>query len=142
MTKARRKRNDTNTIEICNARYKQARKRLRSEIKAAKGKSWNELIEGIDRDPWGLPYKMVMGKLRRSAPTLTETLGDGELEELLRSLFSTGETHDPVIDWADVEVPLNGVEVSPSEVRSLLKKSNPGTGPGWGDPGVSAFLID
>lgn len=122
--------NDMNAIETCNERYKEARRRLRSEIKAAKAKSWNELIEGIDRDLWGLPYKMAMGKLRRSTPMLTETLGEKELEELLRSLFSTEEIHDPVGDWADVEVPLNGVEVSSSEVRSVLKKGNPGKAPG------------
>jgi hypothetical protein len=37
------------------------------EIKAAKGRSWKELIEAVESDPWGRPYKVVLAKLRPQA---------------------------------------------------------------------------
>jgi hypothetical protein len=49
-----------------------ARKFLRWEIKKSKQRKWRELIESIDRDPWGLPYQIVMGKIGRVQRQFTE----------------------------------------------------------------------
>lgn len=59
--------------EVDRSNYKAIKKALKAAIKKAKSAAWNELISSIDRDPWGLPYKLVMGKLRRTNPTLSET---------------------------------------------------------------------
>lgn len=56
--------------------YRSAKKALRSAIRKAKSTSWAELISSIEIDPWGLLYKLVMRKLRKSSPTLSETLGE------------------------------------------------------------------
>jgi len=56
--------------------YVTAKRALRNAIRRAKTASWAELISTIDSDPWGLPYKLVMGKLRRSSPALSETLDE------------------------------------------------------------------
>jgi len=40
----------------------------------AKEEAWKSLIREIDKDPWGIPYKLVMNKLRFSSPGLTEVL--------------------------------------------------------------------
>jgi len=49
-----------------------------------------ELISTLNSDPWGLPYKLVIGKLRKSSPALTETLERNTLSVLLNSLFPMG----------------------------------------------------
>jgi len=40
------------------------------------GQSWSlgNLLEDLDRDPWGRAYRVVMKKLKGSGPRLTETL--------------------------------------------------------------------
>lgn len=68
-------------------RYRLAKTTLRDAIKAAKNASWKELISSVDKDPWGLPYKLVMSKLRASSPSLSETLDEGNLNRLIDSLF-------------------------------------------------------
>lgn len=60
--------------------YRTKKIELRTEIKRAKAKAWNELIQSIDTDPWGLPYRIVLKKLRRSSPSFSETLSVDVLE--------------------------------------------------------------
>jgi Reverse transcriptase (RNA-dependent DNA polymerase). len=45
------------------ADYRSARRALRNAIRNAKRQCWRELIARVEADPWGLPYKIVMGKL-------------------------------------------------------------------------------
>ncbi|GAB1869618.1 Reverse transcriptase [Camponotus japonicus] len=79
--------NDPNKIKSKKENYVRAKKELRNEIRKAKSAAWSELIATIDKDPWGLPYKLIMGKIRRTNPTLSETLDEASLDRLLNSLF-------------------------------------------------------
>lgn len=67
--------------------YQRAKKKLRLGITKAKGKSWQDLIDSIEEDPWGLPYRIVLKRLRRSSPTMTETIGHDMAIKLVTSLF-------------------------------------------------------
>ena len=60
---------------------------LQRWIREAKSRAWNEPFEAIDRDPWGRPYRLVLGKLRPRAPPLTESLDPMILERVLSTLF-------------------------------------------------------
>lgn len=40
------------------------RRHLREAIWRAKSKAWGELLATLDEDPWGRPYKLVLGRLR------------------------------------------------------------------------------
>ena len=60
-----RKANRPNAIEEQET-YKEARRILRITIRKCKTESGKNLIVTINGDPWGLPYKIVMDKLRRS----------------------------------------------------------------------------
>lgn len=51
--------------------YRAARKALRFEIKRAKATAWSELIASVEDDPWGLPYRLVTGRLRGASPPMT-----------------------------------------------------------------------
>lgn len=39
-------------------------KKLRKAIGKAKREAWDELLERLNKDPWGQPYKVVMNKIR------------------------------------------------------------------------------
>jgi len=109
--------------------YRSAKKSFRAAIRKAKVRCWQELITSIDEDPWGLPYRVVMGRLRRSTPGLTETLDTETLGEVLNSLFLTGETHDPFGDWHGIEVSLEDCNVSVGEVRAAIRAGRCGPAP-------------
>lgn len=49
-------------LEEIRNEYRKAKRELRKEIRHAKTESWKDLIATIERDPWGLPYKMVLRK--------------------------------------------------------------------------------
>lgn len=104
--------------------YRSSRRILRFFIKKSKANSWNELIGSIEDDPWGLPYKMVLNKLRRSGLGLSEELDATTLEKLLTSLFPAGEEHTPDEIWTNGDVTVDFSEVSALEVRSALKRGS------------------
>ncbi|CAG4939554.1 unnamed protein product [Colias eurytheme] len=74
-TRTRRRRRATaEEVASAYASYRTATMNLQSAIAEAKEKAWNELLDGLNQNPWGRPYKMVLGKLRPCVPPLTETL--------------------------------------------------------------------
>jgi len=77
--------------------YRRARSDLCKSIKKAKSEAWGALIQTLDENPWGLLYRVVMNRLRRSGPTLSEMLEPVEVKRLLNNLFPSGEVHNPTI---------------------------------------------
>lgn len=71
--KRKRSRN-INEEEQLRAQYRTAVNTFQRAIKEAKARAWSELLKTIDQDPWGRPYRTVLGKVRPSAPPLTETM--------------------------------------------------------------------
>lgn len=82
-----KKKGDRSLIITRNREYKLAKRALHNAVKEAKNNAWGKLVAFIDHDPWGLPYKLVMGKFRKSSPSLSETLEEVEFNDLLDSLF-------------------------------------------------------
>ncbi|XP_029177649.1 uncharacterized protein LOC114945560 [Nylanderia fulva] len=106
-------------------RYKVARKALKSEISKAKYIAWQDLIQTIEDDPWGLPYKVVLKKLRRSSPSLTETLNEDTVNTLLESLFPSGVETDPNELWPNWQWPEETAEeynITAKEVFTTIKR--------------------
>jgi len=54
------------TVEEANA--KKAKRELAHAIKRAKESAWRNLCDLVQKDTWGLPYKLVMDKLTRPPP--------------------------------------------------------------------------
>lgn len=48
--------------------YKEAKKELKIAIIRSKADCWKEMIQLVDGDPWGKPYKVVLRKLRGPPP--------------------------------------------------------------------------
>lgn len=111
-----------------------ARKELRKAILRAKSAAWKELLDDLDRDPWGRVYKLVVKKLASSCKNTTASLSPDCLEATIDELFPTG-------NFADMEhlgpafLPssyLITTNVTADEVRAALKrrKSSRSTIPG------------
>ena len=63
---------------------------LRIAIRKYKTESWKNFIETINSNPWGLPYKIVMKKLRRSQGSSVPE-DEKSLRKIVEVLFPTGE---------------------------------------------------
>ncbi|CAF4899290.1 unnamed protein product [Pieris macdunnoughi] len=72
--------------------YQEAKRALRLEIAEAKDRAWKELLNSLDRDPWGRPYNIVMSKLRPWRPPLTSTMEPTFLGMVVTSLFPCDST--------------------------------------------------
>lgn len=96
-TKAKRRRRGLDMVRLEELRcsYRLDRRILKWAIRKAKRNSWQELVDSINRDPWGLPYKLVLNKLRRGGPGLSELLQPKNLDFLLDSLFPSGRELRP-----------------------------------------------
>jgi len=75
--------------------FHKARRILSKKIKKVKTDAWDELVKTIDDDLWGLPYGIVMDRLKRSSMALTESIEPRIAEALLDALF-LAEVHDPM----------------------------------------------
>jgi hypothetical protein len=83
----RRRRTRDEEISRCYGVYREARRTLQREIKIAKARSWKELIEAVESDPWGRSYKVVTRKLRPAAPPLTANMDPVLLAKVIGTLF-------------------------------------------------------
>lgn len=65
---------------------REAAKRLRTEIRRSQERCWADLCRQVDKDPWGLPYKIVTKKLigRRAIPGIRLP---GRLDSIVNHLF-------------------------------------------------------
>lgn len=122
------------------AAYRLAKKKLGSAIRGAKTKAWNDLLLSIDEDPWGLPYRLVLGRLRKSGLGMTETLDIRTLYDLLDSLFPPGLELSR-INWAARwgREWSSEWDITPEEVdKAIREKYLANTAPGWS----SGFVLE
>ncbi|KMQ91737.1 reverse transcriptase, partial [Lasius niger] len=93
-TRGRRALRPLPVVEDLRLKYRTKKKDLKCAINRAKSAAWRELILTLDNDPWGLPYRLVLNRLRRSSPSLSEMLEPEVLDRLLDGLFPRGSERD------------------------------------------------
>lgn len=112
-----------------------ARETFKVAMAKAKRKSWKDLTDTLNEDPWGRPYRVVLDKLRRWTPPYTESLERQILECVLDTLFPHPENSET---WEEPQLPSDGpgawtpdLQVSAEELaharkRMLRKNAVPG----------------
>lgn len=106
--------------------YRAAKKSLQVAIKRAKAQARESLLETLDSDPWGRPYRVVLSFLRPWAPPVTQSLQPQLLETVLSALFPLRRegrppfTAVPVATGGDNEnlIP----EVSDTELEAAVRR--------------------
>jgi len=122
MIKSKRRSRDNDTyIYVHERNFKHAKKELRLLIRKAKAQAWQDLIKTIDDDPWGIPYRIVMNKLRRTSPRLTEMFDSQLLTNTLDELFprAVGEKDRcPELDgpWEEIW------DISTEEIIGIIRR--------------------
>lgn len=123
--------------------YRRARGTLGTAIARAKAACWQDHLYQIDVDPWGIPYKLVMKRLRVVGASLTESLHDNALDALLDSLFPPGQELQP-LDWPVSDFQWQDEwRVTVAEITDAIKAKkciNTAPGPDCVKPVVFRFL--
>jgi len=104
--------------------YKEARKGLKTAIAQSKKRCWNELLETIDRDPWGKPFKLVTRRLR--SPPSTSKM---ERKSVLRITDVLFPLHTPItmqaLEVNETPPPFTIEEVNKAEKHRGLRSLPP-----------------
>lgn len=124
--RGRRRRGLLNSPEILEElenNYRSKKLELKRAISKAKTKAWRELIRTIDDDPWDLPYRLVLNRLRQSSPSFSEMVEVEVLNRLLDGLFPRGTGQDGPASWQGW-IWNEEWTISYAEVSALIKERN------------------
>lgn len=131
----KKKYHDANIIVL---QYRNGKKKLKVLINKSKANAWSELIQSINEDPWGLPYKLVLNRLRSVSPSLTESLSSEILDRTLNKLFpscimSRNASGLTQCEWMDE------MNITPAEMHKIIKKDKKRTNVA---PGIDGIRFD
>lgn len=104
--------------------YRHSKNELRQEIRKSKTYCWKELLEDLEREPWGLAYGIVRGKLRQKNK---QALPIEEKRAALRMLFPNHENFQRgtyIEDDTTEEQPVT--EVTEEEILVAAERIRPG----------------
>lgn len=103
---------------------KRAKLELTKAIRKAKEQCWKKLCDQVEQDPWGTPYKLVMGKLTRNRPA-KELQQEAVLQDVVSGLFPV---HPPreTLTWKQESAPRVTPEELSRAVSSLRNNISPG----------------
>ena len=106
--------------------FKNARKELKIAINRAKKDRWEELRNDLNKNPWGLGYRIVISKL--GARTPLPELDSNVMTDIVNTLFPTHEqrTDDDEAHLDEHQTPLFTMEELRAAARGLKGKKAPG----------------
>lgn len=108
-------------VAVTNTCYKEARKCLKIAIASSNKRCWKEILETIDVDPWGKPYKLVSRKLQ--GPSATANMDPKAVLRITDALFPSCPPADALILPVEVEFPPFSVEEVGRAVHRAQRKS-------------------
>lgn len=121
LTRARRQGDAENERKM----YREAKRQLHRQIFNSKNRLWESLREDVNSDPWGMGYKIVMGKF--CSKNATPVMNGDKMTRIVRSLFPE---HDDLMEELtlveDIDIPLFTKE----ELITAVSKLKPGKAPG------------
>jgi len=82
----KRKRQGAEACAVERAEAKSSKLQLVKAIKRSKESCWKSLCNQVENDPWGLPYRIVMGKLFKNPP-IPEIESPGRIDHIIEGLF-------------------------------------------------------
>lgn len=80
------KRSGPDSCQNEKAEAKSGKLNLVELIRTAYDEMWKKLCDEVEKDPWGRPYKLVMGKLARTPP-IPGLNTPGRIDTIVRELF-------------------------------------------------------
>ncbi|KAE9526697.1 hypothetical protein AGLY_013345, partial [Aphis glycines] len=75
-------------VDAADAQLRMCKKALKTAVARSKKACWDELVQSVESDPFGKPYKLVMRKL--SGPPATDRMELDTLRSTIETLFPAG----------------------------------------------------
>lgn len=121
-------------VDSADAELRTCKKALKTAIARSKKACWNELVQSVDSDPFGKPYKLVMRKL--CGPPATARMELNTLRSTIETLFPVCHSiiHGAVLPPEPFEV-FTAEEVSDVVTRFGSRRTAPGP------DGISNIII-
>jgi len=115
----------TEQHEKARTEYKEAKYVLKKSIRKSKSECWRDLIQSVDSDPWGKPYKVVMNKLKGPAPVMQ--MEKETVERIIEGLFPSRDTDvgEPVV-CMEAQQPFTHAELEKAVEKIKPRKKAPG----------------
>ena len=113
-----------------------ARRDLRKAINRSKAKLWGELVDDLDRDPWGTPYRVVLKKLYAGGAQVVEMLPPETVKGIVSTLFPV--VRPPLVQSVPIEW---SEEMKVSTVEILEAGARIKTGKAPGPDGIAGSII-
>lgn len=112
---------------------------MRREIQKAKANAWQQLLDTLQQDPWGKPYKIIRGKLKRSLSLVTKMMNIEDTAEVLDQLFPKPSQRNSTTDNGDDtdRTVREVVLTNKNEVKKAIKNSQKPINKAPGPDGVS-----
>lgn len=103
--------------------YKNKRTNLNTEMTKAKKEGWKKLCLEVERDVWGLAYKIVTKKIGRHLLEIPAELR----QKIISELFPA----HPITNWDDIDLSEDNLEeINTDELLKVIEKINPRKAPG------------
>ncbi|CAL7948146.1 unnamed protein product, partial [Xylocopa violacea] len=121
------------SIEQAENRYRTARNNYRLAIKISKRKSWNDLIKDVDKNPWGLAYKIINDKLRIPTYGGILTLDENDVRRVIGELFPPGPSLDDLKKEEKqliIDNKIHALAIDNCEVQAAARRINIRKAPG------------
>lgn len=115
---------DNPNAESLAAEYRTARKTLTNEIKNSKKRCWRLLCDEVERDPWGLGYKIATQKLGTSG--IPELKDKTTMDTIVDGLFPTHPVAEDTMDYREQTIP----DFTAAELLKATAALKPGKAPG------------
>lgn len=116
VTRARKNQNSS-IIEIMEREYKTAKRELNRKIRNSKKESFEKLINMIDNDIWGKPYKMVIKQIKPNIPPVK--LDIVQMRKIIEGLFVLKPE-----DSGEYEMTITGKEIKGKLDSYLIRDAN------------------
>lgn len=132
LLRAKSRQNDEQVTQLA-GELRKSRKELRKMIGLAKKNAWDELLEGLNRDPWGRPYKMVINKMKESDCNVCEKLPVEVVEDIIRELLPKDRGKNRYYGGRGISREEMIPEITGEEfegiIKNMKKKGNKAPGP-------------
>lgn len=98
-------------------------------IKAAKDEKWRKLCDQVEHVPWGMPYRLVMGKLTKPSPIPGINI-PGRVESIVRELFPTHQKRPDDVWPSSITQEAKNAGIQLEEIKTSARSLKSNTAPG------------
>jgi hypothetical protein len=129
LTRIRKTNSRSELIKELYNQYKEILKEYKRSIIKSKRNSWKELLRDLDREPWGVAFKIATLKIKPAMHSFCEAFPWETVKVIVNNLFpkdkKVGNIHGPLVWTEDKRVTLKEVKDANKKLHNDKKAPGP-----------------